>query len=148
MPLSSAREANGALASASFLHGRHGILAPPNADWVSLGTGDDEIVIHNLKALHTLAVSNELFLRRPVMNEQHVGIALLGHLDSLACPQRDHAHFNSCLGLEQGQEIAEQTGIFGGSGRGHSDETLIGDYRASRHTKANDEQRDKARNSR
>ena len=97
VPLSSPREANGALAAAIFAERRDGVLAALDAGRIGRGPDDHEVVVHDLVALDPEAVGDELLLGRLVVHEQHVGIAVLGELDRLAGADRDHPHLDAGL---------------------------------------------------
>ena len=116
VPLSSPREANGALGRRDLPQGGRGVGRAGDAGGVALGADDDEVVVHDVEALHALSVGDELLLVGLGMDEQHVAVAVAGVLDRLPGADGDHAHLDPGLVLKQRQDVAEQARLLGRGG--------------------------------
>ena len=132
VPLSSPREAKGALGGGDLLQGSGDVGHAGNPGGIALGADDDEVVVHDIEALHALAVGDELLLVGLGVHEQHVTVTVAGVLDRLAGADRHHAHLDPGLVLEQWQQMAEQSRLLGRGGRLDDDELVLGPDGAQR----------------
>jgi len=101
-----------------------GVLQAADAGRVLPRPDQDEVVVHEVEALHAEAVGDELFLGSLVMDEQDVGIAIARQLDGLAGADGDDPHRNSGLLRELRQDVVVKPGVLGRGGGGHRDEGL------------------------
>ena len=121
-----AARGEGRLGRRDLLEGIDGIVVAFDMGGIGLRADDDEVVVHQRLALHAIALGDEFLLAGPVMDEQHVGIALLADLEGLAGPDRDDAHLDAGLLGEDRQQIFEQPAVLG-RGRGRDgDEAILG----------------------
>ena len=86
-----------------LLEGGDHVLGAGDAGRVLAEPDHDEVVVHDVEALDAAALGDELFLRRLVVHEQHVAVAVLRILDGLAGADRDHAHLDAGLLREHRQ---------------------------------------------
>ena len=86
---------------------------------------DHEIIIHDVEALHAEAFRHEFFFRRPVVDERHVGVPAPADVERLAGADRDDVDADPGARREQGQEVAEQAGLFGRGRGGDRDRAFL-----------------------
>src|ERR1035437_5808220 len=75
---------------------------------VRLGADDDEIVVHDIAAVHTPTLIDELVLGWPVVNQHDIGIATAGSVKRLTSAQSHHLDLDAGLCLEARQHETEQ----------------------------------------
>ena len=71
-----------------------------------------------------MALAEELALRRPCVHEHDVGVAAARDVERLAGAERDDAHLDAGLLLEDRQDVPEQARLLGRRRRGDRDESL------------------------
>ena len=103
---------------------------------VRLRSDNDEVVVHEVKALHALSFGHELVLGRPVMHEHDIRIAASPDIERLSRADGDDFHLDSARLGEAGQKIAEQAGLLSRGGRGDRDGAILGRCRVSEQSKA------------
>jgi hypothetical protein len=106
------------------LQSLHRILAAGDSRRVRFRADQHEIVVHDLMAAHAEAFGDELLLERLRVHEHHVGVSAPAHVERLAGAERDHAHLDPGLLLEDRQQVLEQARLLGGRGRRDRDVLL------------------------
>jgi hypothetical protein len=115
----------GRLGGGDFLQCVNDVLVAGDVCRIALRSSDDEIVVHDVVALHALSFGHELVLGWPVVNEDHVRIAPPPDVERLAGAHRDHFHVDA-LGLrELRQQVTEKPRLLGRRRRGDRDGTLL-----------------------
>src|SRR5688572_10513189 len=107
------------------LESERDILAAGDLCWIGPRTHQHEIVVHHLEAPHAVALGDELFLQRPGVHEDHVGIAAPAHVERLPGAERHHAHLHAALLFVDWQQVPEQSGLLGRRGRCDRDVRLL-----------------------
>ena len=125
VPLRSPRETKGALAFWIFFSASIASLPPATLRGIRLRPDQHEVVVHDLVAPHAVALGDELLLERPGVHEHHVGVAAPRHVERLAGAERDHAHLDAGLLLEDRQQVLEEPGLLGRGRRSDGDEALL-----------------------
>src|SRR5262245_4953309 len=77
-----------------------------------------EIVVHHGVSFDAETVGDEFLLLRLGVHEQHIGVAASAGVERLAGALRHHLHVDAGLGLEQRQDVAEQSGVLRRRGGG------------------------------
>ena len=124
VPLRSPRDTNGALASLILRSASSVSVAARDLGRVRLRSDEDEVVVHDGEALHAVALGEELLLGGSRVHEHHVGIAAAREVERLAGAERDDAHLDAGLLLEDRQDVLEEPGLLGGGRRRDGDEPL------------------------
>ena len=89
VPDLSPRETNGLRAVADRLERGEHVLAALDLGRIGLRPDQDEVVVHDVEALHAEAVGDELLLLGLGVHEDDVGIAAAAGVERLArCPAR------------------------------------------------------------
>ena len=122
VPLSSPRETKGASAAAILASAAAASSAPAIPAGSPCGAHHDEVVVHQVEARAAVARRNERLFGGLVVHQEEVGIAVPRKPQRLAGADRDDAHLDPGLGLEQRQQTVEEAGVLGGRGRGDGDE--------------------------
>ena len=122
VPLSSPRLTKGRLRRGDPAQRRGRVLRTRDPGRIARGTHHDEVVVHQVEAGAAVALRNERLLRRLVVHQQQVGIAIPRKAQRLAGADRNHAHLDPALGLEQRQQPVEEAGVLGRRGGGNGDE--------------------------
>ncbi|MGY4339084.1 hypothetical protein ACVWW3_003990 [Bradyrhizobium sp. LM2.9] len=87
-------------------------LAAGDLRRIALRPDNDEVVVHDIEALHALPFGHELVFGRPVMDEHDVCIAAPPDVERLARADGNHFHIDAADLREQRQQIAEQPRLF------------------------------------
>src|SRR5947208_1898648 len=80
---------------------------------------DDEVVVHHVAPLHAEARGDELLLRLAIVDQHHVGIALLADLQRGAGAYRHVLHGDAGSAAKLRQQVVEQPGVGGAGGGRH-----------------------------
>ena len=99
------------------------------------GAYQDEVVIHSIKTLGAVAVSDECVFGGAVMHQQRVGIAVFGNTDCLACANGDDFDGNSSIGREHRQKVIVQARVLGRCRRRKGDRIFLGTGRSCQYQK-------------
>ena len=86
----------------------------------------EELVVHHFEAFYAETLSDKFFLGRLVMDEQHIGVAILSQADGLPGADRENARFDPAMLLKYRQNMVEQTGILGRACRRDDDKRRRG----------------------
>src|SRR5215212_9038141 len=113
------------------LERRDDVVAALDAGRIALWADQDEVVVHDRKALHAEAFRQEFFLRRLGMHEHHIGVAAARGVERLAGTLGDDFHVDAGLLFEDRQQIPEQAGILRRRGRGDHDGLFLSHGRRS-----------------
>ena len=89
---------------------------------VACGAYHDEVVVHQVEARAAVALRHERLFGGLVVHQEEVGIAVPRKPQRLAGADRDDAHLDPGLGLEQRQQTVEEAGVLGGRGGSDGDE--------------------------
>src|SRR5579862_381905 len=95
---------------------------------VALGSDQNEVVVHDVVTLDTVAARDESRLAFLVVDEENVGIATLAKLQGLTGANGYHADSDTSLRLENWQQILEEARLFGRRGRRNGNERLLGSH--------------------
>ena len=124
VPLPSPRDTNGALAPLIFCSAASVSVPPRDLRGVRFWSDQDEVVVHDGKALHAVTLGEKPLFGSPCVHEHHVGIAAAREVQRLARAERYDAHLDAALLLEERQDVLEEPGLFRGGRRCHDDEAL------------------------
>ena len=102
VPLSSPREANGAPLSEIRVMAATASVMPAIPAGSEAGPTTNEVVVHDVEPLDAVTLGNKRLLGRFVMDEEHVGVTVLGLLDRLARTHGDNTHLDTGVRLEHG----------------------------------------------
>ena len=122
VPLSSPRADEGRLRRCDPAQRRRRLVRTRDPGRVACGAYHDEIVVHQVEARAAVALRNEGLFGGLVVHQEEVGIAVPRKPERLAGADRDDAHLDPGLGLEQRQQTVEEAGVLGGRGRGDGNE--------------------------
>ncbi len=76
-------------------HGLDDVLVAGDVRGIALRTDDDEVVVHDVEALHALAFRHELVLRGTVMHEDNVCVTPTSNIQRLTRADSDDLHGNA-----------------------------------------------------
>src|SRR5262249_16209184 len=97
-----------------FLDGLKGfgdVLHTLNTCGITLRSDEDEVIVHNRVAVHSVALGYELFFRGSSVDKNDIRITTPSGIESLTRTLSDDFHVDAGCGLEQRQDMAKQTGI-------------------------------------
>ena len=106
------------------------VLAAADMGGIGLRADQDEVVVHDLAAIDAVAGFQEFELGRLVVDEDHVGVAVLADRQGLAGSHRDNVHLDPARLGEGGEQERKQPRLLGRGGRGDGDEKRLGLRRA------------------
>ena len=131
VPLLSPRETNGAFAASIFLSAA--VMSLPPATFAGSLFGPTRT--------KSLYITGKRFTPKPSatnfssaalgVHEHHVGVAAARDVERLAGAERDHAHLDAGLLLEDRQQVLEQARLLGRRGRRDGDELVLRARRAA-----------------
>jgi hypothetical protein len=101
------------------------VLGSVDAGRIALRADQDEVVVHDRKALHAETVGDEFLFLRLGVHEHDVGIAAPAGIERLAGALCDDLHIDPALCLEQRQDVTKQAGILGRRGGGDDDRLVL-----------------------
>jgi len=102
------------------------VLVAGDVRRIGLRTDDDEVVVHDVEALHALPFGHEFVFGVPVVHENHVGIAPPSDVERLAGPHGDDLHADTLRFRELRKQVVEQARLLGGRRRRDRDGALLG----------------------
>src|SRR5262249_5664343 len=93
------------------LKGLGNVFHTLDASWVVFRPNEDEVIVHNRVALHSVALGYELFFRRFSVDKNDIRVASSSSIEGLTCSLSDNLYVDSSLGFEQRQDVPKQSRI-------------------------------------
>ena len=118
VPESSPRETKGSFGFSDLGQGRGGSSHALDACRVVGRADDDKVVVHQVLAAHAVPGIHKGVLPGAGVHHQHIGVAILAQLESLAGAHGNDVYLDAVLLLKVGQEIGQQTRVLGAGGGG------------------------------
>ena len=101
------------------------VLAAGDLRGIALRPDQHEVVVHHGEPLDAFALGQEFLLGRLRVDEDDIGVAAPREVERLPGAERDDAHLDAGLLLEDRQQVAEQSRLLGRRRRGDGDEALL-----------------------
>src|SRR5262245_15945038 len=96
-----------------------------DASWVVFRPNEDEVVVHDREAFHSVTLGYELFFRRFGVDKNDIRIATSGSIESLTRALSNNLYLDSSLGFKQRQDVPKQSRILRRSSRRNDDRFIL-----------------------